>query len=153
LGLDARPSHHAMDDVEATWLLLGRLLPCVRAQQARRRELIAELRDDFAELHDLFGGWSAMLRSQRPIFLLQSILDETRLLASYQAQPDGRKKAAHLRELVYLFERYDDQSLPPREALVNLVNLTSLGNEADRYIEREDKVMLLTVHQAKGLEF
>jgi DNA helicase II / ATP-dependent DNA helicase PcrA len=153
LGLDAKPSHHAMDDVEATWKLIQRLVPCVWQHEARRRELVGGLRDEFEGLHELFRDWAAMLERQRPIFLLQSILDETRLLQTYQAQPDGGKKAGHLRELVYLFERYDDATLPPREALVNLVNLTSLGNEADRYIEREDKVMLLTVHQAKGLEF
>jgi DNA helicase-2/ATP-dependent DNA helicase PcrA len=55
--------------------------------------------------------------------------------------------------LSYLFERYDDAHLSPREALVRLAGITSLGNEADRYIEQEDKVLVLTVHQAKGLEF
>ena len=56
-------------------------------------------------------------------------------------------------ELAYLFGRYDDPHLPPDEALRSIAHMASLGVEADRYLEMEEKVFVLTVHQAKGLEF
>ena len=52
-----------------------------------------------------------------------------------------------------MFERYDDPSLPPDLATEAVLEISSLGNDADRYLQKEDRVLLLTVHQAKGLEF
>jgi DNA helicase-2/ATP-dependent DNA helicase PcrA len=59
----------------------------------------------------------------------------------------------HLKELLRLFERHDEPGMPPLESLAYLLNTSSLGTGMDRYMEGDDRVLLLTAHQAKGLEF
>jgi DNA helicase-2/ATP-dependent DNA helicase PcrA len=147
LDLAVRPSHRAADDVAATWGLLEHLLVPLRRSKAAREDLVSRLRDEFRTWAERFQGWRDCLEAQRPILLLERVLDESGLRRHWEG------RAAGLLELSYLFERYDDARLSPREALVRIAGITSLGNEADRYIEQEDKVLVLTVHQAKGLEF
>ena len=153
LDLGVRPSHRAADDVAATWRLLEHLLDPVRRSQGVRLGLVARLRGEFRAWAERFEGWRDCLETERPIFLLERILDESGLRRHWEGQPDGGRRKANLLELSYLFGRYDDPRLSPREALVRIAGIASLGNETDRYIEQEDKVLVLTVHQAKGLEF
>jgi DNA helicase-2/ATP-dependent DNA helicase PcrA len=153
LDLSVQPSHRAADDVAATWRLLEHLLDPMRRSKAVRENLVVRLRDEFRAWAERFGGWRDCLEAERPILLLERILEESGLRRHWEGQPDGPRRKASLLELSYLFERYDDAHLSPREALVRLAGITSLGNEADRYIEQEDKVLVLTAHQAKGLEF
>ncbi len=153
LDLDVRPSHRADEDVAATWRLLEYLLGPVRRSKAVREGLVAGLREEFRAWAERIQGWRDCLETERPILLLERVLSESGLRRHWEGQADGSRRTASLLELSYLFQRYDDARLSPREALVRLAGITSLGNETDRYIEQEDKVLVLTIHQAKGLEF
>jgi DNA helicase-2/ATP-dependent DNA helicase PcrA len=153
LRLPVTPSHRADDDVAATCALLDVLLPHLRRKKGERERLVAQYAPSFRPLADRFERWRALVDEERPAALLQRILDESGLFDYWQRQSDGGKAAARLRDLVELFRRYDDPSMAPRDALLTIANLASLGVETDKYLEREDKVVVLTVHQAKGMEF
>jgi DNA helicase-2/ATP-dependent DNA helicase PcrA len=51
------------------------------------------------------------------------------------------------------FERFDDPDLRPADALPYVVSMASLAREVDGQRFNPDELALLTVHQAKGLEF
>ena len=153
LKLEPLPTHRADDDVAATGQLLRVLVERLRAGTAERRRLLAHYGPAFVTVSESLQGWRTFLERERPIFLFDRIMRESGLAEFTAAQPNGRQRAAHLLELAYLFGRYDDPPLPPDEALRTIAHMVSLGAEADRYLETEEKVFVLTVHQAKGLEF
>ncbi len=153
LRLPSAPSHRAADDVKATWHLLQRLVPPLLMTRPQRERFVAQYAPAFAGLNDSLRRWRALLDRERPVFVLEKVLDESGLRDYWGRQENGKKRLANLMELARLFGVYDDGTLPPREALLNVVHLAALGNEVDRYVEGEEKVYLLTVHQAKGLEF
>jgi DNA helicase-2/ATP-dependent DNA helicase PcrA len=153
LRLPVIPSHRAADDVEATAALLDVLLPHLGRKKAERQRLVAQYAPAFRSLADRFEQWRDLVDEERPAALLQRILDESGLYEYWQRQSDGGTAAARLRDLADLFRRYDDPAMAPRDALLTIANLASLGVETDKYLQREDKVVVLTVHQAKGMEF
>jgi DNA helicase II / ATP-dependent DNA helicase PcrA len=153
LELSVTPTHRAMADVRATWLLLQRLLPALLSTRPARQEATARFSGAFRLLARRVEKWRRLAEKERPIFTLNRLLDESGLLEHWRKQDGGTRRVGRLHELAQLFGQYDDLSLPPREALLNLTHLAALGNEMDRYLESEDKVLLLTAHQAKGLEF
>ena len=153
LHLLSPPSHRAMDDVRTTWQLLQRLMPCLLTAKAQRERCVVQFGDAFAGISRRLRRWRGLLERERPIFVLEKILDDSGLRDYWARQEQGKKRQVNLLDLGRLFGLYDDGTLAPREAMLNAANIASLGNEVDRYIEGEEKVFLLTVHQAKGLEF
>ncbi len=97
--------------------------------------------------------WRQRLAVERPPDLLLRILDESGLGEYYRGQEDGDRRLGHLGELHRLFEAHDSPLLRPADSLAALLSLASLATDIDRQAGDEDCVLLLTVHQAKGLEF
>jgi DNA helicase-2/ATP-dependent DNA helicase PcrA len=153
LRLASAPTHRAADDVKTTWHLLQRLIVPLLTTRPQRERFVAEYAPAFAGLNESLRRWRTLLDVDRPVFLLEKMLDESGLRDYWGRQENGKKRLANLMELARLFGIYDDGTLAPREAMLNVVHLAALGNEVDRYVEGEERVYLLTVHQAKGLEF
>jgi DNA helicase-2/ATP-dependent DNA helicase PcrA len=139
--------------VLATRELLERLLVPIKSAAGERRQVIAERKEPFADLADQLGRWGKLMRERRPPVLLGRILEESGLATWWGRQPNAHKRLRNLEELCEMFERYDSAEWAPEEALQEILNVAALGNDADRYLNGEDRVLLLTVHQAKGLEF
>jgi DNA helicase-2/ATP-dependent DNA helicase PcrA len=150
LGLEHRPDHRAMLDVEATCELLRLLLPRLAEHEAERRALLDREAEPFADLAGLLDDWRTLAESCRPAELLDQVLDESGLFAHYADDP---RRSASLQELLRAFELLDQPSLPPVEALYQVVNQTALARGLEQLVEREDRVAISTIHQAKGLEF
>lgn len=153
LGVKTAPSHRAADDVKATCGVLARLLPRVREGAADRRKTIGQVAAQFRPVAGALVSWRRRSLEERPADLLQRVLDESGLARWWKRQGDGPRRLAHLEELVRLFRWLDDPALPPQEALRDVLIRAALGQESDRCLLGEDKVPVLTVHQAKGLEF
>ena len=153
LKLDAVPTHKAMDDVRATVELLRLLIRRLEAGEATRRSAIAAATKSFAPLARRLDAWRDRARMERPHELLRRIIDESGLADHYATQKDGAHRTKNLEELCLVVEANDQQNLPPAEALVQVLNVASLGNDLERRATDEDRVPILTVNQAKGLEF
>ena len=150
LGLPNRPGHRAMLDVLATCDLLGVLLPRMAAAEAERRALVDREAEPFADLTAQLDDWRALAELARPAELLDQVLDESGLAENYAGEPRRRRS---LEELVQAFKLLDDPRLEPAEALYAVVSHTALVRSLEQLDDRDDRVPIITIHQAKGLEF
>jgi DNA helicase-2/ATP-dependent DNA helicase PcrA len=65
--------------------------------------------------------------------------------------PDGAERWENIMELRTVAQQYRD--LSPRESLAAFLESVALVSDVDGYDEKLDRVTLITLHQAKGLEF
>ncbi len=65
--------------------------------------------------------------------------------------PDGAERWENILELRTVAQQYRD--LSPRESLTAFLESVALVSDVDGYDEKLDRVTLITLHQAKGLEF
>ena len=154
LRLAHRPGHRAAADVAATSDLLAALAPRVAAGAASRRRLVAEHSALFAPLSQLLERWRLLAGRARPAELLQTILDESGLLDYYATRhADEPRRRAHLEELVRLFAQWDDGLDEPLAALEAATRRAALARQVDNLADGAERIPVLTIHQAKGLEF
>jgi ATP-dependent helicase/nuclease subunit A len=92
---------------------------------------------------------------------LARLIDDAVSAFSYDlcllAAPDGRRRFANVRKLMRLGEQFEAASGPDLAAFVSVVKTTAQTSDnegsAPTLGEKEDVVRIMTVHQAKGLEF
>lgn len=83
--------------------------------------------------------------------LLDAVLDETGYLASLKALENGDTKAENVEELRTSIVQYMEQAEEP--SLGGFLEEVALYTEADRDDGSDDRVTLMTIHSAKGLEY
>ncbi|MCC6174733.1 MAG: UvrD-helicase domain-containing protein [Chloroflexi bacterium] len=150
LRLVHRPTHRAAADVATTLDLLGWLVVQAERTAAGRRDLVRDLGQPFQTLAAQLDDWRARVPFERPATLLARLLDEAGIWQRAKEAPAGRYA---LRELIAMFEAHDDARLEPPTALRALVQQAALAGQIDHVAANERRVPVLTIHQAKGLEF
>jgi len=83
--------------------------------------------------------------------LLDEILEHTRYREYILAKEDGEDRWENVMELKSVASEYDE--LDHEEALAAFLEKVSLVSDIDELDEKADAVTLITLHQAKGLEF
>lgn len=132
--------------------LLLHLLPIIKAGRAKRQEIVSLASKQIQPLAEKIARWRRLADSLRPPQLLSLVLKEARLKEFWKKKGEF-KRLEHLNELEELFAVLDDPDLAPMQSLRNILSWAALSNDADRYLVGNEKVAILTVHQAKGLEF
>jgi DNA helicase-2/ATP-dependent DNA helicase PcrA len=112
---------------------------------AARKKLTA-----FLELMDGLrdGGASAL-----PSVLLQKLIDRTGYVRRLQDDdsPESRSRLENIEELVTSVYAFEENT--PDATLGNYLDQISLVSDVDSLEEVPDRIVLMTVHSAKGLEF
>ena len=108
----------------------------------------AKLLNQFAELIEELAVKSHELKL--PEFI-DYLVKRTGLKDALMATPDGEERFENVLELRGVGQQYAD--LPPGEALSAFLEGTTLVSDVDGLDEAKDAVTLITLHQAKGLEF
>ena len=85
--------------------------------------------------------------------LLDRMLDMTGLAKHINAQDDGEERWENILELRGLAEDYGPSGDGSAEGLGAFLERVSLVSDVDAYEQSEDALTLITLHQAKGLEF
>ncbi len=141
LGDTAMQAMHAIARVEAIPLSLAaaRALETGAIKQAKAREALRELLAGFER-------WRAMLDREGHIVMAQTLLDESGYAPMWQQDksPEAPGRLENLKELVSAMADY--------ESLAAFLEHVALVMDNDEAAEGE-RVSLMTLHGAKGLEF
>ena len=139
-GLTAR---QAMREVAAARMASR---PCPVPVTARAARAIADLSVTLERLTDAS-------RELGVADLLDRTLDMSGLAKHIHAQDDGDERWENLQELRGLAEDYGPSGNSAADGLSAFLERVSLVSDVDNYEPSEDALTLITLHQAKGLEF
>jgi ATP-dependent helicase/nuclease subunit A len=131
------------------------------AELAKRREAEEAIAADDVERIRDFAARLARLRRRAPLEPLDSLVDETARAFGYDlavlARDRGRRRWANVRKLMRLARAYEEAN--GRDLAGFVASMRSRAERDDREpeaqteVEGHDGVRLMTVHNAKGLEF
>ena len=109
-------------------------------------ELKPKSRKALADLIAAFDRWRSAIDTMRHTELAELILDESGYTAMWQAEksPQAQSKLENLKELIRFMEEFD--------TLAGFMEHVSLVMDAESE-EGTERVNLMTLHSAKGLEF
>ncbi len=85
------------------------------------------------------------------VTLMDAVLDKSGYRDTIREEDDGEERWENIQELRTVAMDYD--GLPPGEGLSPFLEQISLVADTDEIESREDTTTLITLHQAKGLEF
>ena len=145
-----RGSHRAITDTVATAEVLLALSPALAEGQQRRMTLVQKHGRHFKPLSETFATWRTAMEKIRPDELLRQVIDESGL-GDHYAGDAGRVR--HLNMLWQFFHDHDTPDTPPLQALGMLVEKSALARNIDHLGSDDSRIPIITVHQAKGLEF
>ncbi|MFB8789323.1 MAG: 3'-5' exonuclease [Potamolinea sp.] len=150
LGFTHSPSHQATDDTYATIELLHYLIPAIEHCAPYCQALVDRYGEEFERLAEQIEAWRDDSQELRPAKLLDKLLLESGLYIYYQSDD---KRRQNLLCLVKMFQNRDDLELNPDTALRSIVEFTALAKNLDQVSQDGNQVLIITVHQSKGLEF
>ncbi|PKO23175.1 MAG: DNA helicase UvrD [Chloroflexi bacterium HGW-Chloroflexi-1] len=102
--------------------------------------------------HRMLAGWLAARDGLTVADLLDRITEESGYATSLRdGTEEGEDRWNNLQELRTVAAQYDE--FPPDLRLTAFLEEVALVSDQDELIEEEDRVTLLTLHAAKGLEF
>ena len=129
-------------------LARARGVPLMQAARliAETEELKPKPRKALLDLMAAFDRWRSLLETMRHTELAELILDESGYTGMWQAErsPQAQSKLENLKELIRFMEEFD--------TLAGFLEHVSLVMDATTE-EGADRVNLMTLHSAKGLEF
>ena len=145
-----RPSHRALADARATAEILMKLRNTLVINQIQRKSIVSRHARQFLHLTDQLASWAEASEILRHAELAEQILLESGLGSYYAA--DARR-SGYLKDFVSFFRLHDRLEVSPRSALEDLVRRVSLVKNVDHLDENDSRIPIITIHQAKGLEF
>lgn len=159
--IDHRPTHDAFDDILATaGLLCHAIDEKIRPTETARRTSMAIYLPLFAPFSQEIAALRSLSHQVRPAAVIASVMNDCGVKAWYEAHREASDEAnridrlENIRKLYLIAKETDDAGQNPRDALAEFLKLTALSNsELDSMLAKDPKIPIITIHQAKGLEF
>lgn len=118
----------------------------------QEQALPAKMRERVAHMRGLLKKIADGAATVPPSELLRMVIVESGMEKTYKEDKlEGGERLENLAELVSLASRYD--KMPPPEGLEMFLESAALASDQDEIKEEQNRVRLMTVHAAKGLEF
>lgn len=154
---ETKSNHNSLDDVFATWELLHRLLEDKIIPTAKKRsELINKQKNKFIHVAQIFQKLHNILNDNLLLEnLIAQIVKEFDLVNIYKATTtkDGAVRLENIRNLFRL-AKAELNSHRGTNGIKELLQYASLSNtDLDALTSSHPKIPIITIHQAKGLEF
>lgn len=154
---ETKSNHNSLDDVFATWELLHRLLEDKIIPTAKKRsELINKQKNKFIHVAQIFQKLHNILNDNLLLEnLIAQIVEEFNLVNIYKANAtqDGAVRLENIRNLFRL-AKAELNSHRGTNGIKELLQYASLSNtDLDSLTSSHPKIPIITIHQAKGLEF
>jgi DNA helicase-2/ATP-dependent DNA helicase PcrA len=104
-------------------------------------------------VRDLFEGWRVASREVLPAELIGAVLDESGYRAELEAENtvEAESRLENLEELINAAKEYE--RVEPEPTLEGFLQEQALYSEQDALSSEGGRVALMTLHNAKGLEF
>lgn len=154
---ETKSNHNSLDDVFATWELLHKLLEDKIIPTAKKRsELINKQKNKFIHVAQNFQKLHNILNDNLLLEnLITQIVKEFDLVNIYKANAtqDGAVRLENIRNLFRL-AKAELNSHRGTNGIKELLQYASLSNtDLDALTSSHPKIPIITIHQAKGLEF
>ncbi|BDA10007.1 DNA helicase [Megamonas funiformis] len=154
---ETKSNHNSLDDVFATWELLHKLLEDKIIPTAKKRsELINKQKNKFIHVAQIFQKLHNILNDNLLLEnLIAQIVKEFDLVNIYKANAtqDGAVRLENIRNLFRL-AKAELNSHRGTNGIKELLQYASLSNtDLDALTSSHPKIPIITIHQAKGLEF
>lgn len=154
---ETKSNHNSLDDVFATWELLHKLLEDKIIPTAKKRnELINKQKNKFIHVAQIFQKLHSILNDNLLLEnLITQIVKEFDLVNIYKADAtqDGAVRLENIRNLFRL-AKAELNSHRGTNGIKELLQYASLSNtDLDALTSSHPKIPIITIHQAKGLEF
>lgn len=154
---ETKSNHNSLDDVFATWELLHKLLEDKIIPTAKKRsELINKQKNKFIHVTQIFQKLHSILNDNLLLEnLIAQIVEEFNLVNIYKANAtqDGAVRLENIRNLFRL-AKAELNSHRGTNGIKELLQYASLSNtDLDALTSSHPKIPIITIHQAKGLEF
>jgi len=159
IGTDWEPTHNAMDDILATQEILVKSMPLLLEQSEGRQNVIKYYRSLLEPIIKQLQAIKELFNTMLPHEFMKTLWEQVNL---YERAPwcDNIKEQENLRDLLAYLETVSqreltiNRELPMWELWTRLLNQMSLStSELDRLMKDQNQLAVITVHQAKGLEF
>ena len=158
---DTVSNHDAFDDITATAAILRYALDeHIRPHTAKRRSYISIYAPLFKPISERLHELRQLSYAQRPCDLIASVMTRCGVKDYYETRhsrmdlEDHVDRMENIRKLYSLAKETDTLGQDPRDALTEFLQLTALSNsELDSLLKKKPQIPIITVHQAKGLEF
>ena len=154
---ETKSNHNSLDDVFATWELLHKLLEDKIIPTAKKRsELINKQKNKFIHVAQIFQKLHNILNDNLLLEnLIAQIVEEFDLVNIYKANAtqDGAVRLENIRNLFRL-AKAELNLHRGTNGIKELLQYASLSNtDLDALTSSHPKIPIITIHQAKGLEF
>lgn len=157
-----KSTHDAFDDICATSEILiyavqNKIIPGID----NRRSMLKKYVKSFQPVAELINRYRDMAYTMRPCTLIGHIVNETGIGERYSkidtnnnTTGNSNSHMNNLRQMYRHARSIDNQDVSPTDAIRTLLAITTLSNtEFDLSLNKQPKLPIITVHQAKGLEF
>ena len=146
-------THDAADDVRATAGLLRVLVERLKKNQSGRISLFKEFSKKFIQLSNLIHAWENYVKTKRPVEALAYIWENSGLKDYYEADKNKEKRFKSIETLARIFAEKDNVERSADVMMRELIHYASLVRDINFLGLDQGKIPIVTVHQAKGLEF
>lgn len=155
-NLDTKSNHDSFDDVLATWDLLHKMLEeKIIPTSKKRQELLSKQKQKFIKPAELLINLRQKITADISLKdLIVQIVKDFDLTKIYRAETiDGRNRIENLRTL-YRIAKKELSNQSGINGIKELLQYATLSSsDLDALTVEKPKIPIITVHQAKGLEF
>ncbi|MBX7394824.1 UvrD-helicase domain-containing protein [Clostridium chauvoei] len=151
-NINNKPTHDAMDDILATAeLLLLAIKNKIKPLAFERQMLVGKHLESFTKLSLKLNNIIRLSELERPKNIIAKIIEEFEIKKLYEKE---MQRVYRLREFYLIAKDLDNLNLSPQDAMIEFLKITSLSNgDMERILKGQARIPIITVHQAKGLEF
>lgn len=146
---EAIPNHNAMQDILATSEVLTHLLKCIEEKKQERLEKIEAYDSYVNEYREKIAVIREYLLTHHLTEGLTYLMNECGFKAYYSPA-----QIENIRNLYRIINELDDQAASYEDNIINLLGFSALHySEIEQSDLFKGRIPIITVHQAKGLEF
>ncbi len=153
-GVTHKSTHDAFDDICATGeILLYAIRKNILPTADSRRQHIAKYLDKFRDMSERIEKLRGLAAEHRPHELVADVVELFGIKDYYEGKKE-LQRIQNLRQMYVYVRDMDEPELSARDSMQQVIMHASLAkSELDAMLKKNPKIPIITIHQAKGMEF